>query len=49
VSPSVTELLSPHYARLVTGWLLMLGIGELPILIWLLVKGVRDQSTAEVP
>ncbi|HLB36666.1 MAG TPA: DUF4386 domain-containing protein [Gemmatimonadales bacterium] len=49
VSASVTELLSPHYARLVTGWLLMLGIGELPILIWLLVKGVRDQSTAEVP
>lgn len=48
VSASVTELLSPHYARLVTGWLLLLGIGEAPILIWLLVKGVRDQSTAEV-
>jgi hypothetical protein len=48
VTASVTELLSPQYARLVTGWLLMLGIGELPILIWLLVKGVRDQSTAEV-
>jgi hypothetical protein len=45
VSASFTELLSPHYARLVTGWLLMLGIGEAPILIWLLVKGVRDQTT----
>jgi len=48
VSASVTELLSPHYAHLVTGWLLMLGIGEAPILIWLLVKGVKDQSTDEV-
>lgn len=47
VAASVTELLSPHYARLVTGWLLMLGIGEAPILLWLLVKGVRDPSTAE--
>jgi hypothetical protein len=48
VTASFTELLSPDYARLVTGWLLMLGIGEAPILIWLLVKGVRDQPTAEV-
>lgn len=48
VSASLTALLSPQYARLVTGWLLMLGIGEAPILIWLLVKGVRDQPTAEV-
>lgn len=47
VSASVTELLSPLYARLVTGWLLMLGFGEAPILVWLLVKGVRDQPTAE--
>ena len=47
VSASATELLAPHYARLVTGWLLMLGIGEAPILVWLLVKGVRDQPTAE--
>lgn len=47
VSASVTELLSPHNARLVTGWLLMLGIGEAPILVWLLVKGVRNQPIVE--
>jgi hypothetical protein len=48
VSASAMELLLPQYARFVTVWLLMLGIGEAPILIWLLVKGVKDQSTAEV-
>lgn len=47
VSASVTELLLPHYAHLVTGWLLILGIGEAPILVWLLVKGVRTKPMVE--
>jgi hypothetical protein len=48
VAGSVTTLLSPHYGRIVSGWLLLLpALGEVPMVFWLLVKGVKDQPTGE--
>jgi hypothetical protein len=48
VISSVTTLLSPQYGRMISGWM-MLGpaLGELSIVNWLLIKGVRDQAPAE--
>ena len=48
VASSVTLLLSPHYGRIVSGWMtLPEGLGELPIVLWLLIKGVRTQPPGD--
>jgi hypothetical protein len=48
VASSATTLLSPRYGRIVSGWLMLLpAVGEVSIVLWLLVKGVRDQPTGE--
>jgi hypothetical protein len=42
VTASITTLLSPHYGQLLSGWMMLpAGLGELSIVFWLLVKGVR--------
>jgi hypothetical protein len=48
VTASITTLLSPHYGRIVSGWT-MLGpaLGEISIVVWLLVKGVRTPPAGE--
>ena len=47
VTTSVTTLISPHYGRMLSGWMMLpAGLGELSIVFWLLVKGVRTQPPA---
>jgi hypothetical protein len=45
---SFTALIVPRYEALVARWVLPLQMGELPMMIWLLVWGAREQR-AVVP
>jgi hypothetical protein len=48
VASSVTTLLSPHYGPVVFEWMMLLNaLGEIPIVFWLMVKGVKDQPAGE--
>ena len=48
VAASVVTLISPHYGSLVSDWLLALpGLGEISIIVYFLVKGVRDPAIAD--
>jgi len=48
VASSTTTLLSPHYGRLISGWLMVLpALGELPMIFWLLVKGVSGAAGSQ--
>jgi uncharacterized protein DUF4386 len=42
---SFTSLLLPRYAHLVGHFAMVLGIGELPMLLWLLIWGVKVQPS----
>lgn len=39
----LTSLLFPSYGRMISPYLLVLEAGELPIILWLLIKGAKDQ------
>lgn len=39
---SFAALFVPHYARLVSQFAMFLEMGELPILLWLLIKGAKE-------
>jgi len=39
----LTSLLFPAYGRIISPYLLVLEAGELPIILWLVFKGARDQ------
>jgi hypothetical protein len=45
VSSAMTVLL-PQYAHQVGQVTMILGIGELPIMFWLLIWGAREQSSS---
>jgi hypothetical protein len=48
VASSVIYLLAPHYGPIVSRFMMMLeALGELPIVFWLLVKGVKVQPRGE--
>lgn len=44
---SVAFILLPDYRQLVSNIMMPLYFGELPIIFWLLIKGVRDPAPAE--
>jgi hypothetical protein len=46
---SIGSLFVPHYAHAVGQVATLLEIGEVPILLWLLIKGARDQPRATQP
>ena len=46
VTASVTTLLSPPYGPMLSRWMMLpAGLGELSIVLWLLVKGVRAPAS----
>ena len=49
LASSSASLLLPRYAHLVSQLAMVLGLGELPIVLWLLIRGTKAQPSGEQP
>ncbi len=49
LASSFTFLLLPAYGHIVSRFAMVLTLGELPIILWLLIKGAKDQPLLEDP
>jgi hypothetical protein len=49
LASSFAALVAPQYEPLVTRWTLPLKMGELPMMVWLLVWGAREQAARRSP